>query len=151
MTIEEKVREQLPLALGVPMQDAAYERVMAVIETALALKAREAYIEAAHDAQGGGLKFPSVRYPLPKRTKKVLREEPVGLVANGPGLYYRWVDGYLECGTPGVVSSWRKVHAIDNGPRGFALMRHAINLHDNPYRTIEVEADESNPWPEVTP
>jgi hypothetical protein len=65
-------------------------------------------------------------FPLPP--KRVLREEPV------PGsikILYRVQDGVLQQSYPHLPGHW-EVATVS--PRDFALMRHALDLHDNPYR-----------------
>jgi len=132
------------------------DAIAADVETALVLARREGYVTGAvKEAQTGTATFVSCmenvaapkQYPLPTRTRQVLREEPV------PGQYdriYRVRGGRLECRGVELGAEWSGIewHAVPVQPVDFQLMRHAIDLHDNPYRTEEVPADESDPWGE---
>jgi hypothetical protein len=84
------------------------------------------------------------RYPLPKRTRQVLREEPVPGDAV-PVPMYRFNGGlqrhYVH---PSGRTEWNAVYEIS--ANDYRLMAHALDLLANPYRTEEMEADESNPW-----
>ena len=127
------------------VQDAIYA-LLADVETALVLARREGLlhgIEHGHCYRITPEAYARLLYPLPARTRQVLREEPV---PNGQAdwLRYRWHEGQLQSqGTRG--DPW---YAAYVEPSDFALMRHALDLHDNPYRTEQVPGYESNPWGE---
>lgn len=127
------------------------DRIMADVEVFGVLKAREGWEElrvaaGLSDTTYGPAPVKSAArlFPLPMRTRKVLREEPV---PGSDGPLYRWKGNMLQCNHD--TRAWEPAHTIS--PSDAALMRHALDLHDNPYRTEEVPADENNPWPEVEP
>jgi hypothetical protein len=102
----------------------------------------EGMLEAGLFMEGKG---PSIRarYPLPTRTRQVLREEQV------PGretefTVYRVMEGVLQSHAL-KHPHWANAYVP---PDDFDLMRHALDLHDSPYLTEEVPADESDPWGE---
>lgn len=78
------------------------------------------------------------RFPLPTRTREVLREEPV------PGTDYPalCVTGGVLCSVnPNGTRTPRQI-----APSDFTTMRHALDLYNCPTRTETVPVDESNPW-----
>lgn len=117
---------------------------MADVETALVLARREghAFAEVRSGRSRSAAEGEARHFnPLPKRTRQVLREEPE------PGRshpIYRWQGGHLEQSSGDLMWTRCSISSWDT-----ALMRHALDLHDNPYRTVEEPADEDNPWPEV--
>jgi hypothetical protein len=82
--------------------------------------------------EAGEERWARKHFPL---TRKVLREEPV------PGTewpkYRVVVDGRPEA-KEAAQCGWRWVDAIGTTDSGLALMRHLLDLHDNPYREEEL-------------
>lgn len=151
--VRERVWAQLHRVVDSEVLQAKLDAVMADVETALVLARREAYAEsmrcmAREGTQGADAAFreqhAAYLYPLPTRTRQVLREEPV------PGTrspFYRWHNGRLEFLAGRAWGSSSSVTRNDDGH--VPLMRHALDLHDNPYRTEQVPADERDPWGET--
>jgi hypothetical protein len=135
-----------------PAVDTALDRIMADVEVFGVLKAREGYTgKAIAGFSGSVTSYAEERltqlFPLPMRTRQVLREEPVP--RHRPDLepytlLFRWKNA-LESRQGG---QW-ELHPID--PTDLPLMKHAVDLAENPYRTEQVPADENNPWPEIEP
>jgi hypothetical protein len=144
----DKVRERIEAAVTTELGQTHYpdllDALSRVVEVALALARREGYhYRAGFGAYRGEFveeSMKAVAYPIPTRTREVLREEPVP-GTNRP--IYRWHDGRLESSGDGVCYGPAPV-----GCRDAALMRHALDLHDRPTRTEEIPADESDPWGE---
>ena len=111
------------------------------VETALALARREGMVAGLQHAGWDATPASPIlarTYPLPSRTRQVLREEPV------PGTghpLFRVHEGMLQV----LDGSYRECYPTG---RQFALMAHALDLYDNPTRTEQVSADESDPWGE---
>lgn len=152
-----KVRERVERVLraseeGTTTRGEDLSAILAVVETALVLARREGYTGGSSASNTlGAARF---TYPLPTRTRQVLREEPV------PGrrhsCLFRVRDGVLErnCnGDTGDKALWELHADICMVPPvgAWDLMAHALDLHANPYRTEQVPADESDPWGEGAP
>lgn len=146
-TIEQQVRERIARrvdAASVPTHataQALFDGIMEDVQVALVLARREAIRHYGGIHNSHAAKWIAEAHPLPKRTRQVPREEPVPGEDFPPlAIRYRWV-GHLEMRH---ASLWQpaEVHCSDVG-----LMRHALDLHDNPYRTEEYEPDENDPWP----
>jgi hypothetical protein len=122
--------------------------IMADVEVYGVLMARRGYVSGAiHETSNGTFSYREMldnvaapkAFPLPTRTRQVLREEPDPAMG---GHLYRYRDGVYEVSSPedgvwGTCTHWPT-------PERVALWH---SLKHNPYRTEEVPADESNPWP----
>jgi hypothetical protein len=124
--------------------------IMRDVEVYGSLMAREGFKEGAGwlaDSRNHNTPFntaASERYPI-MHTRRVLREEPVPGSGEGAPVY-RWNrsfgGGRLES-SRGAGYMW---DSRDLRSHEVGVMRHALDLHNEPYRTEEVPADESNPW-----
>lgn len=148
MTIEEELRTRIGRVLhdhssGTEGVKSALERIMKLAEVALVLKARRVLRAYAGEGNGYVEQWARKALPLPTRTRQVLREEPV------PGTV---IPVFRVCAAQLEVQrndgSWARYDVLGHN---LAVMRHALDLYDNPYRTLEEPADETNPWPEVEP
>lgn len=142
-SIEEQLRERIAAHLKIgsmePLgEQVALSRIMADVGVALVLARREGYRLVSCCTLTS-----TEAYPLPKRIRRVLREEPV---PDGGVVLFRVIAGQLQV-APDDGSRWEPYRVMPS----VALMRHALDLYDNPYRMEEVPADESNPWPEIEP
>lgn len=129
-------------------------RIMADIEVFGVLKAREGYEECRRQARTSrgyndvsGVEF---TFPLPTRTRQVLREEPD---PSGSLAEWRW-NGRLEY-RPNAGRSWFALGADEGEGRVFAPHPERIDLWHSlkhqPFRTEQLPADENNPWPDEAP
>lgn len=147
VTLRDRLRARLwrRMADDGPVSDRMIDGVMRDVDVYAALCAREGFARGWRARVPGimALSSPETEYyPLPKRTRQVLREEPIPGYSSPFYRLYRVSDGELQR-TTGADNKWEP--AVINSA-DFELMAHAINLRANPYRTEEVEADESNPW-----
>jgi hypothetical protein len=162
MSIEQKLRERigrgLARGMGQPISAGVVDAVMADTlvwheadaarreQSAFCQGALHGWHRAVSAADGEGFVTASApaaaaeRYPLPKRTRRVLREEPV------PGYSaptFRCRDGKVEW-SHASHHGWQPYLAV--GTDNFSLLRHLLDLHDNPCREVEEPTDEANPW-----
>jgi hypothetical protein len=154
------------------LQDAAYgkddgsrmsrnlNRILADVGTALVLAQRKAF-RAGVTARGMTSDTDELEargaylYRLPARTLWVLREEPD---PHGYAVHYRYDEGAREIMVRYDIERAQWIKASDL-PEGYAYMLRPTadridlwaSLKAEPYRTEEVPADESDPWPEVSP
>lgn len=145
--VQVRIAQHLHGLMGPEATREALDAITANVATALVLARREGMLAGLHHAglivQGQG---PAIRnaFPLPTRTRQVLREEPA------PGSIsplYRVRDGVAELlVTWSAVSGW--VPLGDLSGQRFGTMRHLLDLHANPYRTEDVPGDEGDPWGE---
>ncbi len=157
-TTELRVRVNKHLAVAIYGDDdgakltVALRRIMADVGVFGVLKTREGYelgLRTGFNPSSAFDEHARREFPLPMRTRQVLREEQV---PDADGLYYRWNpdfgSGRFECAeAPGnPIWSPRQIASYESG-----VLRHAMDLLDNPYRTEQVPADENNPWPEIDP
>lgn len=145
--ILDKVRERAARHLSVHPDYPPIDAILADVETALVLKAREVYMRDhafEPNIEPAMLRNMAAQaHPLPTRTVQRLREEPVP-GGNADWLLYRWNEGQLQ--SQGVRGDpWYAAHIE---PGDVALMRHALDLHAKPYRKETVPGDERDPWGE---
>ena len=119
------------------------QKVMEAVYRTIMLVAREVWVDGTFHTPRGDLlhSFGEAqaeeavaaareRFPL---TKRVLREEPVpGSSQSWP--LYRWRDDHLE--EAYGYSTWE---SCDVPGENVLLMRHALDLHDNPYKEVPDE------------
>lgn len=97
--------------------------------------ARAVYVHVYHERLGygpRGLIESKAREEFPLPPRKVLREEPVPQQVYAHPRY-RVVDGVAQV-QDGPSTRWRAVDGIGNA--AFDLMRHLLDLHDNPERDV---------------
>jgi hypothetical protein len=136
--------------------DAALDKIMADVEVYGVLKAREGYTKGAvEETQNGTSTFVDYlrvtaapeHFPLPARTRQVLREEPI------PGTTsprYRFSKGELEAqGWRQGDAGWGEWFGCSNRAITIAHIEHFYDVAHNPYRTEQVPVDENNPWPDT--
>lgn len=128
------------------------DAIMADVEIALVLARREGFEAGARWMNGGTIPHvnPVVhrtaeRYPLPTRTRRVLREEPDPYNS----CHWRVVDGKVQY-TAWRFNEWQWID--DDGEHGSIVTpERAVlwaDLYANPYREETVEVDPDNPWGE---
>jgi hypothetical protein len=125
--------------------DAGLSDIVACVETALVLARREGCRDASRHALSA-----EDRYPLPTRTRRVLREEPD---PNGGDCDWRWNGGLEFRSYQNVMGQWHTITIRDGtSDRVFAPYPDRISLWYSlmrePYRTETVQADEQDPWGE---
>jgi hypothetical protein len=140
--MSEKLRERIKAEYGLvdDLLDPIMDDVLLWHEADARQRERAAFEVAARIYADDDSPDSQSRYPMPQRTREVLREEPV------PGTEwpkFRWMGGQLE--VRHSISEWIScsVAASDH-----TLMRHALDLHDRPTRTETVPVDPDDPWGE---
>lgn len=129
MKLMKQFRARVAVHLGAPLP-AITDAIMADAKILVRLAEREAH-ENGYCRRG-------VDYPLPTRTDRVLREEPVPGTARP---LYRWRDGLLESNSD--HRWWGPARSVSSEP---ARLRHLLDLHDNPYTAREIPVDPANPF-----
>lgn len=151
--LRERIRSRLEIDLDRVLPpitlDAIIQDVRVWHEVQAVKRERAAYVVGASEEYAEGFGRYGLRptreravqsYLMPTRTREVLREEPLPNGDREPP--FRVKGGTLEwCVSPGRWITYGSISAGD-----FALMRHALDLHDNPTRTEVVPVDEGNPW-----
>jgi hypothetical protein len=156
-SIEEQLRDRIQMHRR--QADGCYDRmdaIMADVETAIVLAERDAFRAGAVTGYAEGRHHPGSynwaniareQFPLPKRTREVLREvrDP-----HNDTLVWRCAEGLLQCRQLNT-DEWLPLitgSRFANDAHGLSpeRIRRWADLLDNPTRTEEVEADEANPW-----
>ena len=149
-----KLEEQLKARLDTEYDISTWhpdvrERFYHDVEVYGALMAQEAFLRGVTQSQHYNITpVANARriYPLPARTRKVLREEPDPM---GADVQWRWANQRLEYQHE---NKWIAL-GYDEGPyRIFAPTGPRIDLwaslKRSPYREEQVEVDPNDPWPE---